>query len=113
MPPLNKIIVAKLEHTTSLIGFVFRKVECFTRILEERLLEHSGPEQTFTEAVLELPLDTQESEKSCLYYLVDPYNRNVGWFEDYDGAEIAAYIAGVPSAEYLCTYVTSCRRHYH
>ena len=88
---------------------IFRKVECFTRILEERLLEHSGPEQTFSEAVLELPLDAQENEKSCLYYLVDPYNRNVGWFEDYDGAEIAAYIAGVPSAEYLCTYVTSCR----
>ena len=88
-------------------------MEHFTWILEERFWEHSGPEQTFTVAVLELPLDMQENEKSCLYYLVDPYNQNIGWFEDYDGAEIAAYIDGVPSAEYLCTYVTSCCRHYH
>lgn len=71
-------------------------------ILEDKARYAPSP-LTYTEAVLEIrdQRDSEENAKKCHYYLVDPKNRTIGWFDKFDGSCFAELVSGLPSAEYL------------
>lgn len=87
---------------------VCKEINHLVRLLEERLRSQSGPSLTYTEAVLEIPIKQKRDKLECLYYLVDPSNRTIGWFERFDGAVIGLRIGGIPSTEYLCKPMFPC-----